>query len=74
MPGTSIGRIVHMPAIAGLSPEVLAKYQPVIGLEVHVQLLTTSRRRFAAARTNMAASRIRTSARCAWGCRVRCRY
>jgi aspartyl-tRNA(Asn)/glutamyl-tRNA(Gln) amidotransferase subunit B len=28
-----------MPAIA-LSPQVLAKYEPVIGLEVHVQLLT----------------------------------
>jgi aspartyl-tRNA(Asn)/glutamyl-tRNA(Gln) amidotransferase subunit B len=29
-----------MPALAGLAPEVLAMYQPVIGLEVHVQLLT----------------------------------
>jgi len=26
-----------------LSPEILAKYQPVIGLEVHVQLLTTTK-------------------------------
>src|SRR3974390_2935176 len=26
-----------------LSPEVLAKYEPVIGLEVHVQLLTVSK-------------------------------
>ncbi len=32
-----------MPALAGLAPEVLAKYQPVIGLEVHVQLLTQSK-------------------------------
>ena len=32
-----------MPAFAGLSPEVLAKYEPVIGLEVHVQLLTASK-------------------------------
>jgi aspartyl-tRNA(Asn)/glutamyl-tRNA(Gln) amidotransferase subunit B len=32
-----------MPAVAGLSPEVLAKYEPVIGLEVHVQLLTASK-------------------------------
>ena len=32
-----------MPAVAGLSPEILAKYQPVIGLEVHVQLLTQSK-------------------------------
>ena len=32
-----------MPTISTLSPEVLAKYQPVIGLEVHVQLLTESK-------------------------------
>src|SRR6202158_3302633 len=31
-----------MPATA-LSPDVLAKYEPVIGLEVHVQLLTASK-------------------------------
>jgi aspartyl-tRNA(Asn)/glutamyl-tRNA(Gln) amidotransferase subunit B len=31
-----------MPA-AALSPEVLAKYEPVIGLEVHVQLLTAAK-------------------------------
>jgi aspartyl-tRNA(Asn)/glutamyl-tRNA(Gln) amidotransferase subunit B len=31
-----------MPA-ATLSPEVLAKYEPVIGLEVHVQLLTATK-------------------------------
>ena len=29
--------------IAALSPEILAKYQPVIGLEVHVQLLTRTK-------------------------------
>src|SRR5713226_1945270 len=28
---------------AGLAPEVLAKYEPVIGLEVHVQLLTRTK-------------------------------
>jgi aspartyl-tRNA(Asn)/glutamyl-tRNA(Gln) amidotransferase subunit B len=32
-----------MPTVAGLSPEILAKYQPVIGLEVHVQLLTKTK-------------------------------
>jgi len=32
-----------MPAATAISPEVLAKYQPVIGLEVHVQLLTQSK-------------------------------
>ena len=32
-----------MAAALALSPEILAKYQPVIGLEVHVQLLTASK-------------------------------
>ena len=32
-----------MPAVAGVSPEILAKYEPVIGLELHVQLLTASK-------------------------------
>ncbi len=32
-----------MPAAFALSPDILAKYQPVIGLEVHVQLLTQSK-------------------------------
>ena len=32
-----------MPAALALPPEVLAKYQPVIGLEVHVQLLTNTK-------------------------------
>ncbi|HWA94181.1 MAG TPA: Asp-tRNA(Asn)/Glu-tRNA(Gln) amidotransferase subunit GatB [Terracidiphilus sp.] len=31
-----------MPATA-LAPEIMAKYEPVIGLEVHVQLLTTTK-------------------------------
>jgi aspartyl-tRNA(Asn)/glutamyl-tRNA(Gln) amidotransferase subunit B len=30
-------------ATAAIAPEVLAKYEPVIGLEVHVQLLTASK-------------------------------
>ena len=32
-----------MPATTELSPEILAKYEPVIGLEVHVQLLTETK-------------------------------
>src|SRR5438270_8598730 len=32
-----------MPAAAALSPDILAKYEPVIGLEVHVQLLTNTK-------------------------------
>jgi aspartyl-tRNA(Asn)/glutamyl-tRNA(Gln) amidotransferase subunit B len=32
-----------MPATAALTPEILAKYEPVIGLEVHVQLLTATK-------------------------------
>src|SRR5258707_10775081 len=32
-----------VPEAAGIAPEVLAKYEPVIGLEVHVQLLTNSK-------------------------------
>jgi aspartyl-tRNA(Asn)/glutamyl-tRNA(Gln) amidotransferase subunit B len=31
------------PETAGLPPDVLAKYEPVIGLEVHVQLLTDTK-------------------------------
>src|ERR1700675_4370318 len=32
-----------MAALAGVSDDLLAKYEPVIGLEVHVQLLTVSK-------------------------------
>jgi aspartyl-tRNA(Asn)/glutamyl-tRNA(Gln) amidotransferase subunit B len=32
-----------MPTAAGVSPEILARYEPVIGLEVHVQLLTATK-------------------------------
>ena len=34
---------ISMSTTTALSPEVFAKYQPVIGLEVHVQLLTESK-------------------------------
>jgi aspartyl-tRNA(Asn)/glutamyl-tRNA(Gln) amidotransferase subunit B len=35
--------LVTMSSLTALSPEVFAKYQPVIGLEVHVQLLTETK-------------------------------
>lgn len=38
---TSVGKMVTTMSV--LSPEILAKYQPVIGLEVHVQLMTESK-------------------------------
>ncbi len=38
---SDIGKMKLM--VASVSPEVLAKYQPVIGLEVHVQLMTASK-------------------------------
>src|SRR6201986_2861675 len=39
-----LGKIkVPMPTSTEIPPEILAKYQPVIGLEVHVQLLTASK-------------------------------
>jgi len=34
---------MKMSTMSAVSPEVLAKYQPVIGLEVHVQLLTETK-------------------------------
>jgi aspartyl-tRNA(Asn)/glutamyl-tRNA(Gln) amidotransferase subunit B len=34
---------VNMSTMTALAPEILAKYQPVIGLEVHVQLLTETK-------------------------------
>ena len=35
--------MVIMPTSTEITPEILAKYQPVIGLEVHVQLLTATK-------------------------------
>src|SRR5487761_851451 len=43
-PSPSLARIkAEMPATTEIAPEVLAKYEPVIGLEVHVQLLTETK-------------------------------
>jgi aspartyl-tRNA(Asn)/glutamyl-tRNA(Gln) amidotransferase subunit B len=56
------------PVIA--TPEEIGKYEPVIGLEVHVQLNTRTKI-FAAAPPASARRRIRTSVRCAWDCRAR---
>ena len=63
---------VSMSTMSAVSPEVIAKYQPVIGLEVHVQLLTETKA-FCGCVNSTAASRIRTCARHAWACRARCR-
>ncbi len=38
-----VARMSPMATITSLPPEVLAKYEPVIGLEVHVQLLTRTK-------------------------------
>src|SRR6267143_1959549 len=37
------GTYPHTPTGPAMSPELLAKYEPVIGLEVHVQLLTKTK-------------------------------
>jgi aspartyl-tRNA(Asn)/glutamyl-tRNA(Gln) amidotransferase subunit B len=42
-PGRVVRIKLNMSTATALSPEILAKYQPVIGLEVHVQLLTESK-------------------------------
>ncbi len=42
-PATLVRIKLIMSTSTALSPDVLAKYQPVIGLEVHVQLLTASK-------------------------------
>ena len=57
---------------APVSPEVLAKYEPVIGLEVHVQLATRTKI-FCGCPTSFGAPPNQTSARFAWGCPARCR-
>src|ERR1700753_2222875 len=42
--GEVLGRIkMPMSTMTAITPEILAKYQPVIGLKFHVQLLTKSK-------------------------------
>ena len=62
-----------MATTTALPKDVRAKYEPVIGLEIHVQLLTATKiflrlpDRFGAPPTPI-------SVRSAWVCRARCRY
>ena len=58
--------------LVSISPEVMAGYEPVIGLEVHVQLNTLTKA-FCACSTRFGDPPTRTLARCAWACRERCR-
>ena len=52
--------------------EILSRYEPVIGLEVHVQLLTRTKI-FCGCREPLRRRRpTPTSARCAWACPARC--
>ena len=52
--------------------DVLARYEPVIGLEVHAQLLTRTKLFCGCANRFGAAAEHASSAPCASPCRVRC--
>lgn len=52
--------------------EALARFDPVLGLEVHVEL-NTATKMFCGCRPSSAPSRTPRSARSAWACRGRCR-
>ena len=65
----------YMPpsAIATPGPKLLAKYEPVIGLEVHVQLATAHQDFLRLPAPVSARRRTPMSARSAWDCPARCR-
>ena len=51
----------------------LERFDPVMGLEVHVELLNTATKMFCGCSTVFGASPTRRSARCASACPGRCR-
>ena len=67
------GRTGHEHRHAGPVRRRVARYEPVIGLETHVEL-GTAPRCSAAARPSSAPSRTPRSARSAWACPGRCRW
>src|ERR1700691_4586593 len=67
-PGALLESKVMTVTATSISPEVLNRYEPVIGLEVHVQLLTNTKA-FCACENRFGAKRNRSVAPCALGFR-----
>jgi len=53
--------------------DVIARFEPVLGMEVHVEL-STATKMFCGCPTEFGAERIPRCARCASACRARCRW
>ena len=53
--------------------EVLERWEPVIGLEIHTELTTTRTKMFCGCPVAFGVSRTRACVRCVWGCPGRCR-
>ena len=53
--------------------EAMSRYEPVIGLETHVELGTTTKM-FCGCPTAFGAEPNPRCARCAWACPARCRW